>query len=136
MTTSTATTETPAYMQVHQVSKAIARKAAEAGLTAKLTMDGLGRYHAGIVLIEKRGSGWMATSDTGHWNAPSLIVAFKVAADLNRARETMLAELAAMSDDELQALVLDPTAEYTRVQYAMHTLYTARGHKTIKVLPR
>jgi hypothetical protein len=132
----TASTATPAHMISNPVSAAVARKAEAAGLTAKLTVDGLGRYHAGIVLIEKRSSGWLATSDTGQWNAPSLIVAFKVAADLNRTRETMLAELAAMSDNELQALVLNPTAEYTRVQYAMHTLYTARGHKTIKVLPR
>lgn len=136
MTTSTATTETPAYMVRKEITAAVARKAAEAGLTVDLYQDGLGRYHADIVLIGKSGSGWKVTSDTGQWNAPSLVVAFKVAADLNGTRETMLAELAAMSDDELQALVLDPTAEYMRVQYAMHTLYTARGHKTIEVLPR
>lgn len=135
MTASTAT-ETPAHMVRKEVTAAMKRKAADAGLNVDLYLDGLGRYHAGIVLIWKVGGSWRGISDTGEWHTSSLTRAFQLAARLNTERETMIAELTAMTDDQLQELVLDPTAEYMRVQYAMHTLYTARGHKRIKVLPR
>ena len=125
-------TETPAYMISNPVSASIARKAAEAGLTSKLTVDGLGRYHAGLALIEKRGSGWYLISDTGEWFPRTLSIAFQVAAQLNDARTAMLAKLHAMTADELQALILDPAADYTEVQYAMHSLYTAHGWKTLR----
>lgn len=136
MTASTATTETPAYMQVHQVSKAIARKAAEAGLTAELTMDGLGRYHAGVALIWKEGSSWSLISDTGQWGCRSLTGAFELAARLNDEREAMTAKLTAMTPDELQALILDPAAGYTEVQHAMGMLYTVHGWKTLRTRSR
>lgn len=132
--TTTATTETPAYMQVLPISKAIARKVEAAGLTVDVTMDGLGRYHAGVALIWKSGSTWSLISDTGQWGPRTLTAAFELAASLNEAREAMTAKLTAMTPDELQALILDPAADYTEVQHAMNMLYTVHKWKTLKTL--
>lgn len=130
----TSTTETPDYMKVLPVSRAIARKAADAGLKAEPTLDGLGRYHAGVALIWKSGSSWSLISDTGQWGTPSLTRAFELAARLNSEREAMTAKLTAMTPDQLQALILDPAADYTEVQHAMHMLYTVHGWKTLRTL--
>lgn len=132
MTATTATTETPDYMKVLPVSKAIARKAEAAGLTAEVTLDGLGRYHAGVALIWKTGSSWSLISDTGQWGCANLTRAFELAARLNTEREAMTAKLTAMTPDQLQALILDPTADYTEVQHAMGMLYTVHKWKTLQ----
>lgn len=132
VTSATATTETPDYMKVLPISKAIARKVEAAGLTVDVTMDGLGRYHAGVALIWKSGSSWSLISDTGQWAPRTLTVAFELAARLNEQRAAMTAKLTAMTPDALQALILDPTADYTEVQHAMHLLYTTHGWKTLK----
>lgn len=125
-------TETPAYMISNPASAAIVRKAAAAGYTGPITVDGLGRYHAGVALIWKSGSSWQLISDTGQWGARSLTGAFRIAARLNGEREAMTAKLTAMTPDELQALILDPAADYTEIQLAMNLLYTTHGWKTLR----
>lgn len=108
MPTSTAT-ETPAYMQRHEVTQAVARKAADAGVVTDLYRDGLGRYHVlgktpnGGVLLEKQGSFWCVYSPISDAYAPkSLAVAFKVAADLINQEAKMTARAKALTDDEVR----------------------------------
>lgn len=113
--------------------KGVLAKAAQAGVTLEITVDGLGRYHIGIVILETNAKYWTLTSDTGQRHARTMVQAFRIAQQINDERTALLATLRAMSDDALQALVLDPAADYMAVQYAMHLLYTERGWKTLQV---
>jgi hypothetical protein len=108
VTSTAATTETPAYMVRKEITQAVARKAAEAGITTDVYRDGLGRYHVlgktpnGSVLIEKQGSAWRVHSPISAGYAPkSLAVALKVAADLIDREAEMTARAKALTDAEI-----------------------------------
>lgn len=111
----------------------VLRKAAAAGIdAADLKVDSLGRYFLGSVFLETNAREWTIWADTGRFRARTMVQAFEIAKGLHDARVTMLAELGALSADELQVLILADGTEYTRVQYAMHALYTVHGWSRIK----
>jgi hypothetical protein len=102
------TTETPAYMVRKEVTPAVARKAAEAGITTDLYRDGLGRYHVlgktpnGSILIVRTRYGWEVLSPIAATRYPgNLAAAFEIASLLIDREAEMTARAKALTDDEI-----------------------------------